>query len=198
MKRLVVSIVIALQLLATGTAYADRDRRAYVSHTLTAVRALGEAGRTKLDRDIYAAARARCRADDATPTVACMLEVVRSVCGSDATCLAAGDVIATNLRGTNELLDEAARIRILRKTRDYRADLTAELMRRYAVLAAELVLADHRDDAAAIDQLCTERDREIHACEPGATACIPSVPWSRCVAMLVWFVGNTAQPGGSR
>ncbi|HEY5927780.1 MAG TPA: hypothetical protein VIV11_39110, partial [Kofleriaceae bacterium] len=116
------------------------------------------------------------------------------VCSGDATCLAAADVITTNLRGTNELLDEAARMRILRKSRDYRADLTAELAKRYAVLAAELVLArSGGDDAAAIDQLCTARDREIRACEPGATACLASVPWSRCVAMLVWFVGGKTQ-----
>jgi hypothetical protein len=45
-------------------------------------------------------------------------------------------------------------------------------------------------DAAAIDQLCAHRDRAIHACQPGDTACVPSLPWSRCIAALVWFVGG--------
>jgi len=193
MTRVLVAILVVAGL---GSAHAERDRRAYVARALTAVRSLGDAGRTKLDRDLYAAARTRCHADDETPAASCLIEAARSACGTDATCLAAADVIATNLRGTNELLDDAARMRILRKARDYRAELTAELSRRYAVLAAELVVAtprDRADPAAVIDQLCTQRDRTIHACEAGATACIPSVPWSRCVAMLVWFVGGNAR-----
>jgi len=191
MRRVLVAIVVVA---AVATAHAERDRRAYVARALAAVRSLGDAGRTKLDRDLYAAARTRCHADDETPASSCLIEAARGVCATDATCLAAADVIATNLRGTNELLDDAARMRILRKAHDYRAELTAELSRRYAVLAAELVLTgDRADPAAAIDQLCTRRDETIHACEAGATACIPSVPWSRCVAMLVWFVGGNTR-----
>jgi hypothetical protein len=182
--------VAVVALANVTTAHAQRDRRAYIERALSAVRSLGDAGRTKLDRDLYAAARASCHAEDSIPTPTCLIDAARGVCGSDATCLVVADVIATNLRGTNELLDEAARMRILRRARDYRTELTTELVRRYAVLAAELVL-DGRHDAAAIDQLCTERDRVIHICEAGAPACIPSIPWSRCVAMLVWFVGAT-------
>ena len=195
MRRRLVALAIACAICAgAGSAEADRDRRAYIARVLEAVRSLGEAGRTKLDRDIYEIARTRCRADDTTPTPTCLIDASRAMCGFDARCLSAADVIATNLRGTNELLDDAARMRILRKSRDYRADLTAELRRRYAVLAAELVLAGPRaDEAAAIDELCTKRDREIRACEPGAKACIASVPWSRCVAMLVWFVGGDSR-----
>jgi hypothetical protein len=88
------------------------------------------------------------------------------------------------------------RRRLPRRSRRDRNEpaLTAELAKRYAVLAAELVLArERRDEAAAIDHLCTQRDREIRTCEPGAAACMPSVPWSRCVAMLVWFVGGSAR-----
>jgi hypothetical protein len=189
----VTRVLLALVVLA-GTAHAERERRAYVGRALAAVRDLGEAGRTKLDRELYAAARTRCRIDEATPAPSCMLDAVRSVCGTDASCLAAADVIAVNLRGTNELLDETARMRILNKSKDYRTDLTAELAKRYAVLAAELVLERNgADDAAAIDRLCTQRDREIRTCEPGAAACMPSVPWSRCVAMLVWFVGGNSR-----
>jgi len=194
---LVIAIACVVCAIA-GSAHAERDRRAYISRALTAVRSLGATGRTKLDRDMYTAARTRCRADDIAPAPACLIEAARGVCGSDATCLVAADVIATNLRGTNELLDDATRMRILRKASDYRADLTAELVRRYALLAAELVLVGRRaDEAAAIDELCTHRDREIRACAPDATACIPSVPWSRCVAMLVWYIGGSASAGGS-
>ena len=52
-----------------------------------------------------------------------MIDAARGVCGTDATCLAAADVVMTNLRGTDDLLDDATRMRILRKARDYRADL---------------------------------------------------------------------------
>ena len=30
---------------------------------------------------------------------------------------------------------------------------------------------------AAIDRLCAERDRAVHACMPGDAACVPSIPW---------------------
>jgi hypothetical protein len=91
----------------------------------------------------------------------------------------------------------------VRGSADYHAALAAELHRRYAALAAELVLGaetsppdprsgdlgGHRE-AFAIDQLCARRDRAIHACEPGAAACVPSLPWSRCAAALIWFIGG--------
>ena len=58
-----------------------------------------------------------------------------------------------------------------------------------AALAAELVI-EAKGDAASIDHLCATRDREVHACKPGDAACVPSIPWTRCVAALVWYVGD--------
>ena len=67
------------------------------------------------------------------------------------------------------------------------------------MLAAELVLAGSAaalgsaasgDEARAIDELCAHRDRTLHVCQAGDAACVPSLPWSRCVAALVWFVGG--------
>ena len=104
-------------------------------------------------------------------------------------------------------VDEATRFRLVRGSADYRAALAAELHRRHAALAAELVLSGTArsttpsgrpgdsataGEAAAIDGLCVRRDRAIHACPPGDTACVPSLPWSRCVAALVWFIGGGA------
>ena len=158
-----------------------------------AVRELGPAGCAELDREIYTAARARCRADAGTPAASCLIDAARATCASApdrARCEAAADVIVTNLRGATALVDDATRIRLVRGSTDYHAALAAELHRRYAVLAAELVLGGAGGDARAIDELCLRRDRALHACEPGDTACVPSLPWSRCVAALVWFVGG--------
>lgn len=171
-------------------------RAAYVARALAAVRGLGPAGCDDLDRTLYTAARSQCRADTATPTVRCLIGAARAACagaGDRARCEAAADVVVTNLRSQTALIDEATRFRLVRGSTDYRAALAAELRRRHAVLAAELVLTGAGaggDEAQAIDALCAGRDRELHACEPGDAACVPSLPWSRCVAALVWFVGG--------
>jgi hypothetical protein len=207
----VVAALVVAMLLPGGHAAAQRlPRVEHVSRALDAVRALGPAERERLDRELYAAARAQCRAEAQTPTVTCLIGAARAACAAHsdrARCEAAADVIVTNLRATGAWVDEPTRVRMVRGSTDYRAALTAELRRRYAALAAELVLggqaaardaaardAAARDaaarDAAAISTLCEQRDREIHACEPGDAACVPSLPWSRCVAALVWFVGG--------
>lgn len=186
---------------AAGDAAAESGHAAYVSRALTAVRALGPAGRDELARALYSAARSQCHADAAVPPAACLVDAGRAACAraaDRASCEAAADVVAANLRGQNALVDEATRIRLVRGSADYRAALAAELRRRYAVLAAELVLAGPRaapgagDEAQAIDELCLRRDSALHACQAGDAACVPSLPWSRCVAALVWFVAGAS------
>jgi len=172
-------------------------RAAHVEAALAAVRALGPAGRDRLERALYDAARARCHADTARPSVACLIDAARATCAAEpdaARCEAAADVIVTNLRAAPALVDEATRVRLVRGSTDYRAALAGELLRRYAMLAAELALSGAPGDAggAAIDELCAQRDRVLHACAPGDPACVPSLPWSRCVAALIWFVGGSS------
>src|SRR5207248_2403751 len=114
----------------------------------------------------------------------------------------------------NDWIDEATRAQLVRSSTDYRAGLAGELHKKLAALAAELALTGAPEveaaaftpaagkaveaagftpaagkAAAAIDRLCRERDRTVHACRDGDQACIPSIPWSRCTAALVWFVG---------
>jgi hypothetical protein len=171
-------------------------RAAYLARALAAVRGLGPAGCAELDRALYDAARTRCRADAGTPAASCLIAAGRAACTAAtdrARCEAVADVIATNLRGQTALVDDATRFRLVRGSADYHTALAAELHRRYAALAAELVLAGTAavgDDARAIDELCAHRDRALHACQAGDAACVPSLPWSRCVAALVWFVGG--------
>jgi hypothetical protein len=186
--------------LIAGAAPVDAQplpRVEHVERALAAVRALGPEGRDRLDRELYASTRTQCRADTGTPAASCVITAARAACAGDpdrGRCEAAADVVVTNLRASTAWVDEPTRIRLVRGSADYRAALAAELHRRYAALAAELVLgpaAGGAGDAAAIDQLCAQRDRAIHACQPGDAACVPSLPWSRCVAALVWFVGGS-------
>lgn len=205
--RVVLAACAALAAFAgeAGSAAAEPGHAGYVSRALTAVRALGPAGRDDLDRALYDTARSQCHADAAPPSAACLIDAGRAACAraaDRASCEVAADVVAANLRGQNALVDEATRIRLVRGSADYRAALAAELRRRYAVLAAELVLAGPGaapgatpgagDEAQAIDELCQRRDRALHACQAGDAACVPSLPWSRCVAALVWFVAGAS------
>jgi hypothetical protein len=213
--------MIATIAVSGATAMADPlPRIEHISRALAAVRALGPSGRDKLDRDLTAAARARCRADAGTPAASCLIAAARAICTAAPErprCEAAADVIVTNLRAAAAFVDQNARVGLLRGSANYHAALATELRRRYAMLAAELVLAgagsdlprstDERSAAGTtspagsaggeaelprwIDETCLGRDRAIHACEVGDTACVPSLPWSRCVAALIWFIGGT-------
>jgi hypothetical protein len=189
----------AATVIAAPTATAEPlPRVAHIDRALAAVRALGPAGRDALDRALYEAARAQCRGDGGAPSASCLIAAARAACAPDpdrARCEAAADVVAANLRAANAWVDEPTRIRLVRGSTDYRAALAIELRRRYAALATELVVgpeaASGVGDGAAIDRLCAQRDRAVHACEPGDAACVPSIPWSRCAAALIWFVGGS-------
>jgi len=179
--------------LEAAHADSEAERVGYLARALTAVHELGPAGRDALARDLYEAARARCHAEAATPSADCLATEAAAICRADPTCLDAADIVATNLRATHDWIDAAARARLV-QAGDYRAALAAELRRRYGALAAELALAGAPGEpagaAAAVDRLCLDRDRTVHACRPGDAACVPSLPWSRCAAALIWYVGG--------
>ena len=185
--RLVLVLVLVLVL---DPLVARADPTPYLARALAAVHSLGPAGRDHLERDVYAAARTRCHAESSRPAPACLAAAATELCHGDATCEAAADIVATNTRAADDWVDEATRARLVRSSADYRAALSTELMHRFAALAAELALSGG-SDADAIDHLCRERDRKIHACDAGDASCVPSLPWSRCVAALVWFVGSS-------
>ena len=195
---------------------ADDARTSYIAGALDAVRSLG-AQRAQLETDLYQACR---------QAGACSDAIAEARCHRDAACTAAADIIVTNLRAANSWVDQNTRAQLVRSSADYHASLLSELRKRYAALAAELVIgaatsngvavahassavpgangvaASHASPAvpggaatpqgiaASIDRLCATRDREVHACTAGDVACVPSIPWTRCVAALVWFVGD--------
>jgi hypothetical protein len=172
-------LVWILIVVATSTASADDARSSYIARALDSVRALG-AQRAQLEADLYQACR---------QAGACTDAIVDERCHHDVACMAAADIILTNLRAANSWVDQNTRAQLVRSSTDYHAALLAELRKRYAALAAELVI-EANGAAASIDRLCATRDREVHACNPGDAACVPSIPWTRCVAALVWFVGD--------
>jgi len=181
-------VAAAIVLGLATTAAADPDRLDYVARVLDATQALGATGRANLERDLYSAARTECRTTP--PAVACLTEVAHRACKNDDRCELAADAAVTNLRAANDWVDQATRAGLVRASTDYRVALAAELHKRFAALAAELVVVDAPTPAAAIDRLCATRDRVVHACRAGDPACVPSLPWSRCVAALVWYVGG--------
>ncbi len=189
-----ISVVLVLVLvLVLDLRLSRADHVPYIARALTAIHSLGPADRDRLEHDLYTAARTRCHAESAPPTPSCLADAASALCQGDAACEAAADVVATNTRAADDWVDEATRARLVRSSTDYRVALSGELHRRFAALAGELALAGGVD-AAAIDRLCRARDRTVHACQPGDDSCVPSLPWSRCVAALVWFVAST---GGS-
>jgi len=185
-----VAFVAPLVFATSARAELVSPRAAYVDRALTAMRALGPARRAALEHALYDAARTTCHGDRDAPAIDCVIAAATATCSGDASCELAADVIITNLRARAAWLDEPTRARIVREAADYHAGLIAALDRRFAALAAELAIAGGRD-GTAIDALCVARDRVVRACRDGDDACVASVPWSRCVAALVWFVGGT-------
>jgi hypothetical protein len=136
--------------------------------------------------------------------VACLAAAADAVCAGKtdgaerAGCAAAADVVATNLHAENAFVPETTRMRLVAAGADYHGGVMREMRARLELLASELVLAmagsgGAAADGARIDTFCAERDRDVVACEPGAKLCVPSVPWQRCAAGLVWYVSTLAE-----
>jgi len=174
-------------LVCALVATAHADRADWVARELAAVRDLGPVRRAELERDVYEATRTRCHGDT---TIRCVVDAADSICHGDAACEAAADVVAANTRAANDWIDEATRAQLVRGSADYRAALATELHRRFGALASELALAGGGADGASIDEFCRTRDRTVHACTGDDVTCVPSLPWSRCVAALVWYIGS--------
>jgi len=190
MRSLVVLCLLATS--ATAGPFARDTRIAHLDRALAALRGLG--GAAAFERELHEATRKNCHATE--PTTACARTQARAICAAKpdaAGCIAAADIVLTNQHAANALVDEQTRVKLVRSSTDYHGALLHELHAIYALLAAEFALAvpgSDSDLAARIDQFCRERDREVHRCAPGARACVPSLPWQRCAAALVWYVAE--------
>jgi hypothetical protein len=200
-------LVVILAALASSSAiaqdapaiYAKKERAAHLDRALSMFLSLGPDGTRAFENEVYEAMRTRCKPSGLqAPLTACLATVGEAVCaGKDAWCGPAADVILTNLHAENAFVPESTRMRLVATGADYHPAMLAEMRRRQAILAAELVLAmpGTKADGARIDAFCANRDREVVACEPGAKLCVPSIPWQRCAAALVWYVST---PGESK
>ena len=188
---LVLVLVLAPTLGRAEPLYASTTRVAHLRQALDALSKLGATARHALELALHDAIRARCSVGTTRPSTTCLAAVGREVCAGKPDCLAAADVMLTNEHAEHDLVDDATRMRLVRGSADYHAAVGAELWATYALLASELALAPPAADLAAqIDAFCAGRDRTVHACEAEAKGCLPSLPYQRCAAGLVWFVGN--------
>jgi len=187
------AIVVILLLASSARADATYSATARAEHLRTALSALdklGPAGRSALELRLYDAVRVKCRAGATRPSTACMIDVARATCATDTSCLAAADIMLVNQHAETDLVDDQTRMRLVRGS-DYHGAMLAQLGKTYALLAAELAVAPPPGDPAAqIDAFCAERDLTVHACEPGAKGCVPSLAYQRCAAGLVWFLAG--------
>ena len=189
------ALLLLLALASTAHAeptYAETARVAHLRASLDALAKLGPA-RTTLEIELNNAVRTKCRVNTARPATTCMAEVGRAICAAKpdrATCVAAADVMLTNQHAETDMIDDITRMKLVRGSTDYHAAIGAEMWARYALLASELVLAPAAEPAVRIDAFCVGRDRMVHACEPGAKACVASVAYQRCASGLVWFLAN--------
>ncbi len=205
MRRIAIAAAVLLAssaLAQTGepAIYARSERVAHLDRALATLQGLGPDGVRAFENEIYQAMRTRCRPSGMQPpAVACLATAADAVCAtrSDGVgCAAAADVIVTNLHAENAFVPETTRMRLVAAGADYHGGVMREMRTRLELLASELVLAapGAKADGARIDAFCAERDREVVACEPGAKLCVPSLPWQRCVAGLVWYVSTPEEP----
>ena len=179
--------------------YARAERVAHLDRALATFAALGPDGARAFENEVYQAMRTRCRPSGMEPpAVACLATVAEAVCATRpdaAGCAAAADIVVTNLHAENAFVPESTRMRLVAAGADYHGAMLREMRTRHALLASELTLTAPGAAAsgARIDAFCAGRDREVVACEPGAKLCVPSLPWQRCVAGLVWYI---VAPGG--
>jgi hypothetical protein len=183
-------VIVALVALHSG-AHADapsyaRDRRvAYIDRALGALRSMAPAATTALEDALQAGARSQCKAAYGRPPVNCLVQVAQSHCearppGERISCHLVADVALANLLGESELIDDKTRIGLMNESGGFRAAMRAELRRRYATLAAEMALTTtHAAAAEQIDAFCAGTRRTL--------------PWQRCAAAIVWYVGSDRQ-----
>ena len=199
------SVLLAVSLWAAGHGQwleADRPSDGYrkktIEQTLIALWAMDDREREDTYNYIYAVERNQCQAPLRSLKIGCLLEAARRNCRqrkgeARRRCRLVSDTIVANRFSEPRFLSRATRYRIMKEHRDYRAQLLAELRRRYARLVTDLYLrvpvAVDRSAAtlaSAIDTYCLD-----------ITARRRRLSWSHCVGAVVWFVGTSTDARGA-
>ena len=181
---------------ASGVAPApNAERRATIRDTIEALRSMAEQERLDTYNYIYAVERNQCQAPLRSLKIDCLLEAARRNCRqrrglARRRCRLVSDTIVANRFSEPRFLSRSTRYRIMKEHRNYRAELLAELRRRYARLATGLYLefpvsadAPTADLAASIDAYCLQIAGQRRR-----------LSWSHCVAAVVWFIGTRSTP----
>jgi hypothetical protein len=171
------------------------QRVAYVASLLDAIRGSDPAMLINTARYIQVVERNKCQAPEQSLRVACILEAASRNCRQATKelreqCLRVSDVIATNRLSERLFLPKDVRYQIVSRQRDYRTALARELVRRHALLVAELAMSRHfpggRADSAALAAGIEGYCRDI--------AGTRDLSWQHCVAAVVWFIGTDGAP----
>lgn len=191
MSRVVVAAGLIAVLAPTpagaDTGYVEAARIAYLGAQLEAIRTSSAADLTALEDEIYQGGRSKCQTASTRLRITCLIELGRETCAlrpeaGRARCRLLADVIVTNLLGENQFVDREARFEIMSAADDFRPALIRELRARYAVLVTEMVVSRELGAApdlnTGIDRFCIAYG---HARE---------LPWQRCVAAIIWYVGT--------
>ncbi len=175
-------IICALALGSTSLAAAGYDESTRITLIESAFHELERSPDQARDlrEEIRSQTRIRCQGKNKTLVVRCAVEVGRQQCeGKGSACLALADVILTNGFGEDSFVTDAERYAILNRAENFRAELDKFLVGRYAELATELALENAHDQGATmIDKFCLKVAKRNR------------LPWQRCVAALVWFIGT--------
>jgi hypothetical protein len=167
------------------------QRVAYVASLLEAIRGSDPAMLLNTTRYIQVVERNKCQAPEQSLRVGCILEAASRNCRQATKelreqCLRVSDVIVTNRLSEHLFLPKDVRYQIVSRQRDYRTALARELLRRHALLVAELAMSRHFPGGRA-DGLALAAGIEGHCRDIAGTR---NLSWQHCAAAVVWFIGT--------
>lgn len=184
MKWLILIGVLLVPMTGAGQSEGPPSRAARVARQLQALETTPEQTRESLRHQLLGRARASCGANVSLPPLACLEAEADKTCSprADQTrCLLIADLVWVNYLARDEWLGPNRRRSIIERGGDVRAALEAATQRAYARLAADFALGGKGQLPAAIDGYCLEGRAKVRV-----------LPWNRCVAALVWYIGTNA------
>jgi hypothetical protein len=183
-----VTAALLLTVLLAEPAYAPKLR---VEHLTDALSALQKTPVGVLVQAYQYAAvyeRGTCNASSERLRVECMMTAARRFCekrprAESVACAAYMDVVLSNLLAEQRLVPAEKRYEIMKRTHDWRREVTREVRRLQGELAVDFRLrvvdvGSGADLAQQIDTYCVQTPGELS--------------WQTCAASLLWFIATGA------
>jgi hypothetical protein len=183
--------LLAALVIAGGPAltYEMPKRVAYVDAALKAVRAANRDLQEEAYQYVLAIDRGACSASAVRLKVECMMTAARRFCRArDANCPPLMDVVVSNVLAEQHFVSTDRRYEIMKRYRDYRAEVRREIRRIQGALAVAFHL--HEDPNASPASLAERIDSYCVA-----TADKSNLSWQTCASSLVWFIGTSGVTG---